>query len=98
VRGGHECDFCSTDGANRDYHNRAFGVRTSVGKLDVLEGIWRACAECAALIDAGRWEILVERAVNRHASLTDDEDGCMSEFFRTFYGALQESLKEQEGR
>lgn len=55
--------------------------------------MWCACEECAALIDADRWEVLIERAVNRHAREGGDADGGMSQYFRTIYGALRESLK-----
>jgi hypothetical protein len=65
-----KCDFCTSETAVRSYSAEPFVMDPA--RPPVLNhplysnGAWHACARCADLIDAGRWEDLVERAVNAH--------------------------------
>jgi len=89
-----ECDFCSNPNPRHGFHNRAFGVRTAKGLIDVEAGIWAACDTCAPLIEAGEWETLIDRVLEKYAVKETDKPG-MREYFRTIYSGLKASLQPE---
>lgn len=63
-----KCDFCPGDGAVWDYPARNFTMTTvAIGPSGIrlapcsFKGYWKACEECAALIEADEWLRLAAR-------------------------------------
>lgn len=60
------CDFCSTPNPTRHFICRDFPMDKSPGMPELRSlGEWIACSACGALIDAGNWNGLLMRAVDR---------------------------------
>jgi hypothetical protein len=61
------CDFCCTSPTARLYACWNFVVPRTKHAVFQHEsiGAWSACDRCAALIDAGRWSLLIDRALRR---------------------------------
>jgi hypothetical protein len=57
------CDFCSDPHIGRKFHCEDF-VMDPMFDLG-SKGDWMACSTCAALIDAGAWDNLILRAVDK---------------------------------
>lgn len=72
------CDFCSDPHITTDYACKTFehpDKRLGWGSLDD----WAACAECAALVDAEKWEELADRSMLQYDTLPDDEKPIIRE-------------------
>jgi hypothetical protein len=61
------CDFCGTSPTARLYACRNFVIPRTKHAVFQHEsiGAWAACDRCAALIDAGHWSQLTDRALRR---------------------------------
>lgn len=60
------CDFCSGEyDTFRDYQaiERFKGIMTDGRLVEDGDLLWAACRDCEALIEAGEWESLIERAL-----------------------------------
>jgi hypothetical protein len=65
------CDFCSERNPTRVFNTPDFQMDEGHPEagLQPMEsrGAWMACSTCGTYIDAGEWERLALRAVDRHA-------------------------------
>lgn len=61
-----KCDFCSERPVTARYVADSFVSQTMSGPGLIQESIgdWAACAICETLLDAGRWDLVTERATN----------------------------------
>lgn len=73
------CDFCGSPQVAQEYPTDSEGIS------------WYACSECARLIDAESWDLLIERGLAECAQirpLQDDEDlvlrGQMEQLVKNF--------------
>jgi hypothetical protein len=57
------CDFCTAEPTRRFYACRDFVWLNHSKCAHPFIGAWAACAECARLVDGGRWSELTERAL-----------------------------------
>lgn len=73
-----QCDFCSSPDVVRSYQCRDFDSASKdagtvlPGGMNLIlasHGLWAACAECSALIDAGDIDGLVRRALDSNGYL-----------------------------
>lgn len=68
----HPCDFCTSKRAARSFNADSFVMDPArppaLNHPLSSEGAWHGCAACADLIDAGRWDALIDRAVSAHQS------------------------------
>jgi hypothetical protein len=62
------CDFCNDPKITRDFHCKSFPFVVGIFNWG-SNGDWAACDECAALIDADKWDALADRAVAGNPSL-----------------------------
>lgn len=61
------CDFCSDPHITRDYVCKTFEFPNRMLGWGST-GDWAACTECAALIDAEKWEELLERSMVQYGN------------------------------
>ena len=59
--GGDSCDFCNGVSAHRKYPCKNF-FHNGRPVFQSKQGLWVLCNECSALVDAGKWAKLAERA------------------------------------
>jgi hypothetical protein len=55
------CDFCSAENPTRKYDCLPFLMDNLLGFEQWSDSAWAACDPCAALIDAGAWEVLIDK-------------------------------------
>jgi hypothetical protein len=81
------CDFCSA--VNPIYSYDCADFVTMETPLTTSQGAWLACKECAALIDAGAQQPLVNRCWMIHKTmypfLNEQSQNDMTESFRRFF-------------
>jgi hypothetical protein len=66
------CDFCSDPNITRDFKTRTFTF--SYFPIWGSQGDWAACDTCAALVDAGKWDELLDRSMlGFYRELTPEE-------------------------
>ena len=84
-----KCDFCSGRPIQTWYDAPSFGIRdvtTYIVPVGYL-GQWGACAVCSALIAAGQWEALTDRAVDTYLEAVPD---CPPELRALFHLTVAE--------
>lgn len=88
---GLSCDFCSAVNPIYSYDCSDFVTMedTAGTPLTSSQGAWLACKECAALIDAGAQQPLVNRCWMIHKTklpfLNEQSQNDMAESFRRFF-------------
>jgi hypothetical protein len=93
------CDFCLNVPVIRCYNADSFVLDSAHPEVGLTRplysaGGWTACVECAALVDAGEWITLIDRAVDafirRHPEANDPH---AREFIRAKVSDSYETLR-----
>lgn len=66
------CDFCSDPHITRDYACKTFDFPNPILNWEST-GDWAAYPECAALVDAEKWEELADRSMIQYGTMPDWE-------------------------
>jgi hypothetical protein len=62
------CDFCSRPNPARRFQCPDFSLDKRLGYKELRsKGDWLACTGCGSLIDAGKWDALLLRALSEFA-------------------------------
>jgi hypothetical protein len=81
------CDFCCIPGSTVSWRYPTKGVETLAGPLRLVDPTpWSACADCAALIEAGQYLALVERHLD--ANNPDHERAFRARALQALYTAF----------
>jgi hypothetical protein len=97
------CDFCFNQPVIKRFKAHPFVMHPAHPEVPGLEhplfahGDWCACIACARLVDAGRWDALIERAFQAHAKVypelrTLEGERVMRESLRATYETLRLSM------
>lgn len=91
------CDFCSASPTTRLYACHNFVIPSTKHAVFQHEsiGAWAACDRCAALIDAGHWTELTDRAVRRFMrtyGLLPDEKSAVREQLAEIHNLFREHM------
>lgn len=89
------CDFCSSPKVWTSYQCEDFVM----GKGELLEtssvGQWAACNICAQLIDAGKWDELLQRSIDtfmdKHAVIPRE---VVTSFITRLHKMFREHMKQ----
>jgi hypothetical protein len=89
------CDFCSDTPVVARYHAEDFLTVSNDILVSESVGDWAACSTCEALIDAGRWDDLINHAVERffvvHPDMKDMPMDIIREYLTQTYATLRQS-------
>jgi hypothetical protein len=72
------CDFCSDEHITRDFSCKTFEFpdpRLGWGST----GDWAACDKCAAMVDAEKWDELLDRAMTQYGELPPEHFAAIRE-------------------
>lgn len=89
------CDFCTAEPTHRLYACRNFAWLNHTMFAHESIGAWAACAECARLVDGGKWSELTERALaqfKRIHGYSAHEESYFRERFREIHQLFQEHM------
>jgi len=89
------CDFCTAEPTHRLYACRNFVWLNHGMCAHESIGAWAACAECARLVDGGRWSELTERALAQFKKIhgySAYEESYFREQFRELHLLFRQNL------